>query len=162
MVVVEDRCLPGMFPVDYRLSPTLTLPFRQSYTSLSRGICNHTLTHCGTEGNEGQTPLNAFVQLWCKLSMVPFSINHDYLHWDDTKSNCCWLRLLHNCVWLEGFQRQHFLQHKSRQMVKPSDLQNITSVFTRNVQYKQMYRHLKIPRWHFWQSDDCVRKSKFG
>lgn len=99
---------PGVLPIEHRLSPAPALAFRRSHTSLSRGISDCTLTQCSAEGNEGQTPLNAFVELSCKLWMVPFSISREYLHWDDTKSNCCWLWHLHNCVWYQGFQKQHF------------------------------------------------------
>lgn len=62
----------------------------------------------------------------------------------------------------KDFRNNTFLEQKSRQMVKPSDLQNTASFLTRNVQYKQMYCHLKILRWYFWQSDDCRGMSKFG
>lgn len=146
---MADRRLPWMFPIEHRVSPTLSLPFRQSYTSLSRGICNHTLTQRWAEGNEGRTPLNAFVQLWCKLSMDFFPLTVTIYVGMIQNQTAAGYDIFIIVYDNRDFRNNTFLKHKSRQMVKPSDLQNITSLFTRNLQYKQMYRHLKIPRWHF-------------
>lgn len=90
----------------------------------------------GAEGNEGQISLNAFVCFLFKLVMVPCSIYHEYLQWDDTKSSCCWFASFTIVYDSRNFRSNTVLKHKSRQMVKPGDLQNRTGLLTRNVQYK--------------------------
>lgn len=54
------------------LSPALAMLFRLSHAELSREISNHTLTQRGAEWQEGQKPLDAFVELLRRLLMVSF------------------------------------------------------------------------------------------
>lgn len=69
--VMVDRHLPVTLSIEWchQQCPALAMSFRLSHTGFSTENSNH--SQCGAEWAEGQIPLSTFVELLCKLLVVP-------------------------------------------------------------------------------------------